>query len=454
MAMIQCPECGKEISDTAEACPACGYVIKKKKKIFSKKKFIILAMIALVIATGSILFVMSNKLNETEQKEVDYVTSAISDIGEVNIDSASKIAKAEKLYHELSKKCQRHVTNHKELIEARETFDDYKATETGKVIDQIGDVTLDSDAIIDKARKSYNALSEEQKKLVKNYEYLTSAIEKITDLKIQDTKSKITDIGTVSLESGNMIKEARASYDKLTDDEKSQIENYNDLKNAESEYDQLVVNNCISLIDSIGIVTLDSISQINEARKLYNSLSKESQEKVTNYSILTNAGIEYTKLAREEEDRKKTFNQGDSFSTSKWDVTYIKSDITAKLLPDNTSGYYMYYYAEDDETFIDIILRIKNMNTDILGIEDLVDNCKVEYDGNTLTKNFGLYTSSGTLIDQVYRWDRLDALDSVTLHVAIKMPRELQTNNKSVTVKLTIAGEEKIIKVREEMPVQ
>lgn len=32
MAMMTCPECGKEISDTAESCPNCGYRIKKKKK--------------------------------------------------------------------------------------------------------------------------------------------------------------------------------------------------------------------------------------------------------------------------------------------------------------------------------------------------------------------------------------------------------------------------------------
>ena len=30
MALIKCPECGKEISDQAEFCPHCGYPIKKK----------------------------------------------------------------------------------------------------------------------------------------------------------------------------------------------------------------------------------------------------------------------------------------------------------------------------------------------------------------------------------------------------------------------------------------
>lgn len=30
MALITCPECRKEISDQAEACPHCGYPLRKK----------------------------------------------------------------------------------------------------------------------------------------------------------------------------------------------------------------------------------------------------------------------------------------------------------------------------------------------------------------------------------------------------------------------------------------
>ena len=30
MALIKCPECGKEISDTAKSCPNCGYSLKVK----------------------------------------------------------------------------------------------------------------------------------------------------------------------------------------------------------------------------------------------------------------------------------------------------------------------------------------------------------------------------------------------------------------------------------------
>ena len=36
MAVINCPECGKEISDTVIKCPNCGYSINKLRLDFTK----------------------------------------------------------------------------------------------------------------------------------------------------------------------------------------------------------------------------------------------------------------------------------------------------------------------------------------------------------------------------------------------------------------------------------
>ena len=32
MALIKCPECGKEVSDRADACPVCGFPISKEQE--------------------------------------------------------------------------------------------------------------------------------------------------------------------------------------------------------------------------------------------------------------------------------------------------------------------------------------------------------------------------------------------------------------------------------------
>ena len=43
MSLIKCPECGKEISDTAKSCPNCGYKLNTdfiKRKTIGKRLFI------------------------------------------------------------------------------------------------------------------------------------------------------------------------------------------------------------------------------------------------------------------------------------------------------------------------------------------------------------------------------------------------------------------------------
>ena len=58
MALIKCPECGKEVSDTAKKCPNCGYVIKKSKFENPKVKKIMLIVICALVVIGASFFVI------------------------------------------------------------------------------------------------------------------------------------------------------------------------------------------------------------------------------------------------------------------------------------------------------------------------------------------------------------------------------------------------------------
>lgn len=66
MALIKCPECNKEISDTVKRCPECGFKLKKKKekrepKILKTKKskrifwIILIVVILALLGTGCFL---------------------------------------------------------------------------------------------------------------------------------------------------------------------------------------------------------------------------------------------------------------------------------------------------------------------------------------------------------------------------------------------------------------
>ena len=124
--------------------------------------------------------------------------------------------------------------------------DDPAVAAVKELIDAIGEVTLDSGDAIDAARAAYDKLPEAKKALVDNYEKLTAAEEAYTAL-VDAAAAKAVDdlidaIGEVTLESGDAIKAARAAYDALTDTQKELVKNYEKLLAAEELYEELTAS--------------------------------------------------------------------------------------------------------------------------------------------------------------------------------------------------------------------
>lgn len=79
MALIQCPECGKEISDKAKKCPNCGYQIRKINKLIP-----LLAAIVIIAICGIVIFQVLNSEKDSElQQEVSDNTEAATEIMDV-----------------------------------------------------------------------------------------------------------------------------------------------------------------------------------------------------------------------------------------------------------------------------------------------------------------------------------------------------------------------------------
>ena len=114
------------------------------------------------------------------------------------------------------------------------------------LIDAIGEVTLESGDAIKAARAAYDTLTDTQKELVKNYEKLTAAEEAYPAL-VDAAAAKAVDdlidaIGEVTADSGDAIKAARAAYDALTDTQKELVKNYEKLLAAEELYEELTAS--------------------------------------------------------------------------------------------------------------------------------------------------------------------------------------------------------------------
>lgn len=56
MALIKCPECGNEMSDTAKSCPKCGYLLKKFNLVKHKKISTYVLVIGIILFVGIIIW--------------------------------------------------------------------------------------------------------------------------------------------------------------------------------------------------------------------------------------------------------------------------------------------------------------------------------------------------------------------------------------------------------------
>ena len=172
-------------------------------------------------------------------------------------------------------------------------------------IDAIGEVTLASEEAIVAARAAYGALTEAQQAQVTNYDKLTAAEARLTDLKAAKAVDDMIDaIGEVTLESEEAIAAARAAYEALTEAQQAEVKSYDKLTAAEARLAVLKPAKPVEkLIDAIGEVTLGSESAIAAARTAYDNLTEAQQAEVKNYDKLTAAEAAYARLLAEQSER-------------------------------------------------------------------------------------------------------------------------------------------------------
>ena len=193
--------------------------------------------------------------------------------------------------------------------------------DTENKIAAIGTVTLESKPAIDSARDAYNALSEEDKPKVKNYQTLLDA-EAAYTLLLDKAAAEAVDnlieaIGEVeyTAESKAKIDAARTAYDALTEAQKALTAKYDMLTAAENTYAVLAdkaaakaVEDMIAAIPNENELTLDDEAGITAARAAYGALTEAQRAYVPNEAKLAAAEARLAELKalaeKEEADRK------------------------------------------------------------------------------------------------------------------------------------------------------
>lgn len=122
----------------------------------------------------------------------------------------------------------------------------------------------------------------------------------LTGWYVHDVEQKIAAIGTVTLDSEEAIQAARAAYDALSDQRKAQVSNYDVLLAAEKKLAQLqdeAVAHVEELIDAIGQPVIPaSRAAVEAARAAYDALGQKLQARVGNYDVLLAAEARLAEL--------------------------------------------------------------------------------------------------------------------------------------------------------------
>lgn len=317
------------------------------------------------------------------------------------------------------------------------------ATACEELIGQIGEVSLDSESRIFAAENAYEALSDKEKEqIAESAQVLADSREKYNALvaeaernaRLEAVTALIDAIGEVTLDSESAIASAESAYSALSPDEQGMIRESGDkLAAAKAAYDAAVtetqVAQAVSSIDAIGAVTLESEAVVKAAREAYDALTDAAKALVTNYATLESAEAELADLKAAERDKiLKTY-------TSKFEIDYDKVEgITwymHKKMPDyiDVRSYIIPYIGVENNN-VWICIRYNYTEDDWVFWKRL----KIVSDGKSYSKSVGAFD---TVRDNdggvVWEWydeclDYNQPLDSEEL----QMLRQIADSNETI----------------------
>ena len=180
------------------------------------------------------------------------------------------------------------------------------ATAVEDQITALGSITLESETSIAAAEKAWEALTEEEKAQVENYETLTAARNSYEQLILQNAADSIDQeiLKIDSMKSGkpDAVKAAKKSYDGASPEVQSLVTHLDTLNSYLDNMDALRAEEAENLISAIGEVTADSKDSIVAAKKAYYSLPMNQKEKVSNAETLNAAEETFLALSKSTAD--------------------------------------------------------------------------------------------------------------------------------------------------------
>ncbi|KOS66634.1 cell wall-binding protein [Lysinibacillus contaminans] len=247
----------------------------------------IVAKVAALVAEYKIMDKNAKKLVEqaktltTYEKNNSAVVKVINLITALNPNSkdyTKKVLAARKAYNALDEVSQKRVTNYANLTAVEDV---------ASLIGLIATLKPTSKTFLkdlQTARTNYDALPEEKKEAIINYEVLVKAE---TELASAHTVIALIEVALPGEEDYlTKLMNARIAYDKLPSGQKKLVSNIKDLTNREREVKPIL--SVMVQIENLEPEQSNFVSKVNSARKAYDKLTKDQKKYVNNIATLQN----------------------------------------------------------------------------------------------------------------------------------------------------------------------
>lgn len=213
---------------------------------------------------------------EKNNANVVKVINLISALNPANKDYTKKVIAARKAYNALDAASQKRVTNYEQLTAVEDVASLIGLIETLKSTSK----TFLND--LKTARANYDALPPDKQQKIINYEKLVTAE---TELTSASTVIALIDAAVPEAEDYlTKLMNARVAYDKLPTGQKKLVSNIKTLTDRERQVKPIL--SVMVQIDTLEPSANNFVSKVNAARKAYDKLTKEQKAFVNNMATL------------------------------------------------------------------------------------------------------------------------------------------------------------------------
>lgn len=408
-----CKNCGYRVKSNVKYCPECGAEIQeykvanfKSNKIFDeirtiKKQYILCTFIAIVVIIAGVV-IYNNKYNtfvrNYKKNNVDAIRSNYDNYNDKDI---------EKVYEYLSQQAVKIKDNY---VNEKTTYDDAKSQ-----LNKIGDSCKTGRTLTDYVN------------CVNDVEKLHNSREAFTIAENYYSKN---------------------SYEKAVENYKKVIDSDNNYLEAQTKIEALLPN-----------VAQDFYE------KAKNAYNREDYTSALNYidtAINYYDGSEYEEMKQrcmdanekaiadmaEADRQKKLLVPGKEISTTKFDIVYQSASFDTRVLPEKTSGAYLYKECSNDSIFIDMKFYITN-KSDYNANIDLVKNFKATYGSKNYNSCSQCYCEIGsTSLRNIYSSISIEPLKKVVYHLVATLPYEAINTDESINITFKLDGQEELLEFR------